>query len=194
MAAAAARVSGELVRERERGSGEARGMGCGGARLYSLGVRRASEGDRGDRGIPDPSGSGRSPARSWRGRGVGEDGAGPTGQREGERGEGVGWSWAGLARLACWPSGPAGLGQAGRGGVRRWLGLGWPGWRPGGFFFIFLNKTKTKNKTLSINILYRVYIYQNDQGNIPFHLNIFPKAKSKLYKNPFFSNSNKIQI
>ena len=169
-------------------------MGCGGARLYSLGVRRASEGDRGDRGIPDPSGSGRSPARSWRGRGVGEDGAGPTGQREGERGEGVGWSWAGLARLACWPSGPAGLGQAGRGGVRRWLGLGWPGWRPGGFFFIFLNKTKTKNKTLSINILYRVYIYQNDQGNIPFHLNIFPKAKSKLYKNPFFSNSNKIQI
>ena len=102
-------------------------MGCGGARLYSLGVRRASEGDRGDRGIPDPSGSGRSPARSWRGRGVGEDGAG-------------------LARLACSPSGPAGLGQAGRGGVRRWLGLGWPGWRPGGFFFIFLNKTKTKIK------------------------------------------------
>ena len=114
MAAAAARVSGELVRERERGSGEAGGgMGCGGARLYSLGVRRASEGDRGDRGIPDPSGSGRSPARSWRGRGVGEDGAGgaglawlgwPVGRvgrlawaRRGGEGCGAGWAWGGLA-------------------------------------------------------------------------------------------------
>ena len=42
--------------------------------------------------------------------------------------------------------GPAARAEAGRGGVRRWLGLGWPGWRPGGFFFIFLNKTKTKIK------------------------------------------------
>ena len=102
------------MRERERGSGEARGgMGCGGARLYSLGVRRASEGDRGDRGIPDPSGSGRSPARSWRGRGVGEDWAGgaglawlgwPVGRvgrlawaRRGGEGCGAGWAWGGLA-------------------------------------------------------------------------------------------------
>ena len=133
MAAAAARVSGELVRERERGSGEARGgMGCGGARLYSLGgpasFGRGSgrSGDPGSFGIRSISGEVVAWARGW-----------------GRRG---GWSWAGLARLACWPSGPAGLGQAGRGGVRRWLGLGWPGWRPGGFFFIFLNKTKTKIK------------------------------------------------
>ena len=148
MAAAAARVSGELVRERERGSDEARGgMGCGGARLYSLGVRRASEGDRGDRGIPDPSGSGRSPARSWRGRGVGEDGAGPTGQREGERGEGgrVELGWPGSAGLLAEWAGWLGPGGEGRGAALAGPGVAWLAPR-GVFLYIFLNKTRTKIK------------------------------------------------
>ena len=90
--------------------------GAEGLGFIAWGVRRASEGDRGDRGIPDPSGSGRSPARSWRGRGVREDGAGPTGQREGERGEGVGWPM------------PTGFGERARGkGELGWLGWRWAG-------------------------------------------------------------------
>ena len=121
-------------------------MGCGGARLYSLGVRRASEGDRGDRGIPDPSGSGRSPARSvaWA-RGEGE-GRGPrVSERErGARGSGG----AGLAWLG-WPVGRVGrLAWARRGGEGCGAGWAWGGLAgaPGGFSLFFFNKTKTKIK------------------------------------------------
>ena len=49
----------------------------------------------------------------------------------------------------------------------------------GFFFFLFVFELGRGKNILNIYFLYRTYIYQNDQGNIPYNLNIFLGAKLK---------------
>ena len=138
MAAAAARVSGELVRERERGSGEARGeWGAEGLGFIAWGsgeLRKGIGAIGGSRILRDP-------VDLRRGRGVGE-GLGKTGRvpRVSERERGArGSGGAGLAWLG-WPVGRVGrLAWARRGGEGCGAGWAWGGLAgaPGGFSLFF---------------------------------------------------------
>ena len=61
----------------------------------------------------------------------------------------------------------------------------------GFFFFLFVFELGRGKNILNTNILYRTYIYQNDQKKISYNMNYF-SSSNKILKN--LQNSNSVAV